>query len=137
MGTPVAAYHCKESVNPHGENIPPGGWSTEPGNNPNSPCNPDGFCTLDGPVPTAGHVVEIFYGYEGNEELWGPFDYGTVVKFTQAPGSEPKMKKIGSTNGQAGAVNCHFIVPGEPYYTVYYDGVKLSWGYCYEPPPPF
>ena len=25
LASPVAAYHCKEDVNPHGDNIPPAG----------------------------------------------------------------------------------------------------------------
>ena len=37
---------CTETVNPHGINVPPAGWSTAPGTNPNSGINDDGFFLL-------------------------------------------------------------------------------------------
>jgi hypothetical protein len=45
--------------------------------------------------------------------VFGPFTAGTVVKWTQAPGAIPTAKKIGSSNGAAGAVTWHIIAKGD------------------------
>lgn len=147
LSVPVSAFNCKETVNPHGDNVPPAGWSTEPGTNPNSGKNPDGFYGIFSNLPfEVGDVqsnglpildVEIWYGYLGDddtEKAFGPFDPAPfvnaetpryVVKFTEAPGVEPEQKLIGSNNGnennngQAGAVSWHFTVPDEPVCSVW------------------
>ncbi|HEX6015069.1 MAG TPA: hypothetical protein VFY87_25390, partial [Geminicoccaceae bacterium] len=63
---------------------------------------------------------------------FGPFDSGTVVKYTQAPGATPTAKKIGSDNGQAGAVTVHITGPDE--LVVVADGGQTIT--CFVPPPP-
>ncbi len=126
---------CIESVNPHGENIPPAGFTTAPGTNPNSGRNPDGFYKLMACCPT----LKIYVTYVGssNLKLFGPFTSGTVIKFTQAPGAEPDMKKIGSENGQADAVTAHITLPNDPVICAFTPaGDFMGCTICYVPPPP-
>ena len=144
---PGADFEFVEGVNPHGGNIPSAGHSTEPGTDHKSGGNPDGFYAILGGLVTdeEDEDIEVFYGYLGNEEAFGPFapvnpaldESGNrqpliVVKFTEAPGAEPKQKLMGSNNsqgkgrenGKGGAVVYHFIVPSEPVCTVYVNGVQ-------------
>lgn len=125
---------CIESVNPHGQTIPPAGFTTAPGINPNSGRNPDGFYKLTACCPT----LKVYASYVGstNLKLFGPFSSGIVVKFTEAPGAKPQQKKIGSTNGQAGAVSYHFILPNDALISVFDNGTLISSTVCYVPPPP-
>ena len=125
--TPASAHvpQCTEYVNPHGENIPPAGSTTLPG--PKGGQNEDGFYLIGSNVGTPVTVVDLATGAE-----FGPYDSGTVVKYTQAPGKTPSENKIGSTNGQAGAVLVHITGQGDM-------GVKSIDGAiqsCLVPPPP-
>jgi hypothetical protein len=115
---------CSETVNPHGQNVPPAGL-TLPG--PNGGQNPDGFYQVGSNVGTPVWVVDL-----GSGTVFGPYDSGTNVKYTQAPGATPSAKTIGSTNGQAGAVYVHITGTGDM-------GVKSVDGTvidCLVPPPP-
>lgn len=125
---------CTESVNPSGKNIPPAGWSTEPGTNPNSGKNPDGFYKLGPDCPSS--VVCISYvGAEGSCVTTVPS--GVTVKFTEAPGiSAPMIKKMGSANGKAWHVYAHIILPADPVITVMYNCEFICASICPVPPPP-
>ena len=143
---PVLACECEEWVNPHGANIPPAGWSTLPGDNPNSGKNPDGFYRIKSQNPAAG--MKIYFSWVGNTGApLGPFDFQAIpaglpkhatdgandgflsqftVKFTEAPGATPSAKLIGSNNGQgngqAGAVMLHVTLPADPLWRTTFEG---------------
>jgi hypothetical protein len=53
------------------------------------------------------------------------------VKYTEANGATPEVKKIGSDNGQAGAVDFHIKGTGD--LVVVSDGIRAT---CPVPPPP-
>ena len=125
--SPAFAHNpqCREYVNPHGQNIPPAGSTTLPG--PNGGQNEDGFYQIGSDVGTQVFVVDL-----GSGTVFGPYASGTVVKYTQAPGSTPSAKTIGSVNGQAGAVEVHITGTGDM-------GVRSIDGNtvdCLVPPPP-
>ena len=119
---------CRETTNPHGQNIPPAGFTTSPGTNPHSGQNDDGFYVLG----TNTGRDRIFVLDAGSGTIFGPFAPGTEIKYTQAPGATPGQKKIGSTNGQAGAVLWHITGTGDAF-AFSGDGVRVP---CRVPPPP-
>ncbi len=125
--SPASAHipQCVETVNPHGQNTPPAGSTTLPG--PNGGQNEDGFYLISSDVGTAVFVVDL-----GSGTVFGPYPSGTVVKYTQAPGSTPSAKPIGSDNGQAGAVEVHITGTGDMGVRSI-DGNTIS---CLVPPPP-
>ena len=96
---------CTETVNPHGQNVPPAGSTTLPG--PRGGINDDGFYEVGADVGTD----VILRDTDGN--VFGVFDSGTKVKYTEANGAEPSVKKIGSANGQAGAIDFHITGTGD------------------------
>src|SRR3954469_12849830 len=102
LAAPAAAHHpaCVEDVNPHGQNVPPAGSTTLPG--PNGGQNEDGFYKI-----SSDTGVQVFVVDQGSGTVFGPYPSGSTIKYTQAPGSTPSEKKIGSDNGQAGAVITH------------------------------
>jgi hypothetical protein len=114
---------CEESVNPHGQNVPPAGSSTLPGSQGGQ--NEDGFYRIGTDVGTSVTVVT-------GGVTFGPFPSGSVVKYTQAPGATPTSKTIGSSNGQAGAVIVHITGPDE----LVVRAVDGSTTTCLVPPPP-
>jgi len=126
-------------VNPHGKNIP-GKNRTKNGPTPGK--NPDGFyeiCVEDicdeFPVMYVG-TEEFIVGVSDPEDFF-VLEGCVVIKFTEAPGAAPSCKKIGSSNGQAGAVTWHITLPTDPVITA----VDLSGNttVCYDclvPPPP-
>jgi len=118
---------CDETTNPHGKTIPPAG-QTEPGTNPKSGQNPDGFYVIG---TTSGEDI-VFVEDGGSGTIFGPFSVGTKIKYTQAPGATPEEKKIGSENGQAGAVEVHITGTGDAF-VFSGDGVRVP---CLVPPPP-
>jgi hypothetical protein len=125
LGASTASAHvpfCTESVNPHGQNTPPAGSTTLPG--PNGGQNEDGFYKIGSDFGTDVFVVT-------GGTTFGPFASGTVVKYTQAPGSTPTSKTIGSEHGQAGAVTVHITGPDE-LVVVSIDGNRTT---CFVPPP--
>ena len=126
VGVGSASAHfptCEESVNPHGQTTPPAGSTTLPG--PNGGQNDDGFYRIGSDAGTDVFVVT-------GGVTFGPFSSGTVVKYTQAPGATPSSKKIGSSNGQAGAVTVHITGPDELVVRSI-DGSTIT---CFVPPPP-
>jgi hypothetical protein len=130
---------CVESVNPHGKNIPPAGSTTLPG--PKGGKNEDGFYQLFA-VDNQDPEPRIMVGCRNCAGLYpgilpfGPFPSGTVIKFTEAPGAIPSMKKIGSDKGQASSVAWHITLPGEP--VVFAIDASGNWAAfpCFVPPPP-
>lgn len=166
VASPALATECEEWVNPHGGNVPPAGWSTLPGDNPNSGKNPDGFYRIKAHQdPGVNEVWFSYVGYEGptvqggpTGALFGPFYMEAipdslpkhagegandgwisqfVFKVTEAPGAAPSVKKIGSINGQAGAVAIHIRVPADVIWMVRFsDGGVVTGDCCVVPPPP-
>src|SRR5262245_41790391 len=89
LAAPAQAHQpfCQETVNPHGQNVPPAGSTTLPG--PNGGQNEDGFYL----VGAAGGTDVILSDTDGN--VFGTFASGTRVKYTEANGATPSVKKIG------------------------------------------
>jgi len=114
---------CVESVNPHGQNVPPAGSTTLPGTQGGE--NEDGFYRIGSDVGSAVTVVT-------GGVTFGPFPSGSTIKYTQAPGATPSATTIGSSNGQAGAVIVHITGPDE-LVVVSIDGSTTT---CFVPPPP-
>ncbi|MET1231352.1 MAG: hypothetical protein ABWY52_00715 [Candidatus Limnocylindrales bacterium] len=129
---PVVA--CREFVNPHGKNIPPAGSTTLPG--PKGGQNEDGFYLLvasDDVWPTASIDIDV----NGLVRPSGsPFRSGDVIKYTQADGADPVSKKIGSENGQAGAVIAHIVSPGDAVVTATDGSGNEASVTCLVPRPP-
>jgi hypothetical protein len=125
---PRAVAGCVETVNPHGQNVPPAGSTTLPG--PRGGQNEDGFYLLTSDPVSAG-VVAID---TGSGTVFGPFPSGTKVKYTQAPGATPDAKKIGSDNGQAGAIDFHITGTGDLAVAPATDPAART--PCLVPPPP-
>jgi hypothetical protein len=126
LAAPAQAHQpfCVETVNPHGQTVPPAGSTTLPG--PNGGQNDDGFYE----VGAAGGTDVILSDTDGN--VFGTFLSGTKVKYTEANGATPSVKKIGSTNGQAGAVDFHITGTGDLVVT----GIEGASVTCFVPPPP-
>ena len=129
-GTPATDQYggtCVEYVNPHGATIPPAG-QTPPGTNPKSGENPDGFYQIGSTDGSQVYVIDTATGTK-----YGPYDNGTVIKYTEANGADPKTLTIGSTTGQAGAVQVHIFGQGDPAVQSVNGG---SLTVCLVPPPP-
>jgi hypothetical protein len=127
LAAPAQAHvaFCTETVNPHGENVPPAGSTTLPG--PRGGINDDGFYKVGTDLGTDVTLQDT----DGN--VFGVFPSGTKVKYTEANGAEPEVKKIGSQNGQAGAVDFHITGTGD-LVVVPVDGGSSAT--CPVPPPP-
>lgn len=84
---PVA--ECAEGANPGGNTVPPAGKHDKSGR------NPDGFFLL---TATDNYDftsdLEIFVLDTGSGTVFGPFESGTVIKYTQASGP-PSQKQMG------------------------------------------
>lgn len=145
MPRPASAHvpFCTQCVNPHGKNIPPAGSDQTciPGAKtaPNAGQNPDGFFQV-GTIFAGGtpNDVELFDGCPGNGgggtgQSFGVFPTPTNIKYTEANGATPSISKIGSTNGQAGAVQ--FKLKGQGDLFVCEAGTS-NCVCCQVPPPP-
>jgi hypothetical protein len=126
LAAPAQAHKafCVETVNPHGQNVPPAGSTTLPG--PKGGINDDGFYKVGTDSGTAVTLRDT----DGN--VFGVFPSGTKVKYTEANGAEPSVKKIGSDNGQAGAIDFHITGTGD-LVVVSREGNSVT---CPVPPPP-
>ena len=116
---------CVEGTNPHGKNVPKA-----------TNQNPDGFYLL-----TAEDNVDpnpqLFVVDSETGEIFGPFDSGTTIKYTEANGASRSEKKIGSTNGKAGAVMWHLTGKGDALLVaVDASGNVSEVAECLVPPPP-
>lgn len=114
---------CLETVNPHGDKVPPGK-------------NPDGFYEL-----TATDAVDpdpqIFVVDSGSSTVFGPFSSGTKIKYTEDSDAVPTQKKMGSGKGQAGAIDWHIIGNGDAaVFAVDFSGNQADPVACLVPPPP-
>jgi hypothetical protein len=114
---------CEETTNPSGKNVP-------------KSKNEDGFYML-----TATDLVDpdpqIYVMDSGSGTVFGPFASGTQIKYTEAPGAPPKMQKMGSSNGKAGAIDWHIIGNGDAcVYAVDASGNQAECVECLVPPPP-
>lgn len=136
---------CVETVNPHGQTVPPAGSTTLPG--PRGGQNEDGFYQLQAIGGEA--FVQIFVLDKGKDNIPGTTDdtvfpsappgfaHGTNIKYTEANGATPNMKKMGSGSGQAGAIAAHITGNGDAgVFTVYPDGTRSGVVQCHVPPPP-
>lgn len=125
---------CVESVNPHGNTIP--GEDRDNNGKGKNNVNPDGFYEITA-TDICDAEPDIYIGTVDDPYMFGPFLSGVVVKFTDAPGAEPQMKKIGSTDGQADAVKYHITLPGDPIVTVVDNSGNIATcTNCLVPPPP-
>jgi hypothetical protein len=143
---------CVQCVNPHGHTIPSAGSlpTCTIGSIPTTNAfkageNPDGFFlvgTTNGEEGAAcgsgtSDVVLIDLGTGLTFAGPGPgsdFFNGTTIKYTQAPGTKfPDVDKIGSTNGQAGAVEFHLKGAGDLEVCSVEDKTCIT---CLVPPPP-
>ena len=121
------AVSCLESVNPHGNNIPPAGSTTLPGGKGGQ--NEDGFyrlIALDAVDPNP----QIFVGTAATPLLFGPFASGTTVKITEAPGATPSIKPM------AGAVTAHITLNADALITALDASGGAASVACLVPPPP-
>ncbi len=125
---------CREYVNPHGDKIPPAGSTTLPGAKGGQ--NEDGYYLLeasDDVWPTASIDIDV----NGLVRPSGsPFRSGDVIKYTQADGADPSSKKIGSANGEAGAVVAHIVSPGDAVITATDGSGNSASVTCLVPRPP-
>ncbi|MEN8114923.1 MAG: hypothetical protein ABFS21_11125, partial [Actinomycetota bacterium] len=129
---PLAA--CLPGPNPHGDKIPPAGWSSLPGAKGGQ--NEDGFYDL-----AASDAVDpdpdVFVVDEVTGHVFGPYPAGTKIKWTQAPGATPTERPMGSVKGQAGAVAWHLTGQGDMLiYAVDASGNSSSPLVCLVPPLP-
>lgn len=122
---------CLESTNPSGK-IPPA-----PANGGQAQ-NPDGFYELSAEDDVwADAALEVFVVDTGSGTVFGPFDVGTIIKYTEDQFAVPEMKKIGSDKGKADAVTWHIIGNGDAaLYAVDGSGNQSSNAMCLVPPPP-
>lgn len=124
---------CIETVNPNGQTVPPAGSTTLPGSKGGQ--NEDGFYQLlgrDNVDPNVKIYVTDIYG----SGPFGVFASGDNVKITEAKGATPTMKKIGSTNGEAGAVLMHITLNGDAVVTATDAAGNKTSVTCLVPPPP-
>ena len=117
---------CLETTNPHGKNTPPAGSTTLPG--PKGGQNEDGFY-LVGAEDNLDPDVEIFVNG------FGPYSSGDKLKVTEAPGTTPSEKKMGSSNGQAGEIVAHLILDSDPVMSAVDDAGNKTEVSCLVPPP--
>jgi len=130
VGQRFSCGACVESVNPHGQTVPPAGSTTLPGRK--GGINEDGFYTVLGVAGASTYFVN---------GVFGPFPTGSTVKITEAPGtpSPGTIKLMGSNNGgsgnngQANAVIAHITLPSDPVFTLVFPSGTIS---CLVPPPP-
>jgi hypothetical protein len=116
---------CEQGTNPHGKTIPPAANQ-----------NPDGFYQLlseDNVDPDP----QIFVIDSETGMIFGPYPSGTTIKWTEANGASPSEKKIGSGNGQAGAVTVHLKGQGDALVVAVDASGNVSDAVaCLVPPPP-
>jgi len=111
---------CVETVNPHGNNVPPAK-------------NEDGFFemlaqdSLD--TDPQVFVVDTVSGF-----VFGPFSSGSKMKYTQAPGVSPSIDPMAGPNS---AVDWHIKGQGDAaVYSVDSAGNRSESVSCLVPPPP-
>jgi len=117
---------CKETVNPHGQTTPPAGSTTLPGTE--GGINEDGFYKVGTDQGTKVRLKDT----DGN--VFGVFNSGIKVKYTEAEGATPSVKKMGSFDGaQASGIDFHITGTGDLVVVPVDGGTKAI---CPVPPPP-
>ncbi len=124
---------CIETTNPHGKTIPPAGSTTLPGSKGGQ--NEDGFYQLLG-TDLIDPSVEIWITDTNGSGPFGPFVSGDKVKITESDDAIPVSEKMGSTNGQAGAIAAHLILNGDAIMIGIDDTGNAARTLCLVPPPP-
>ena len=129
---------CVETVNPHGNRVPPAGSTTLPG--PKGGQNEDGFYELNA-IDNLDPNPEIFVRDTGSGVVFGPFFSGDKVKYTEDADAIPESKKIGSAggsnNGKSDAIAAHIIGTGDmEIFAVDASGNTSEAAACLVPPPP-
>ena len=131
---------CIETVNPHGKTVPPAGSTTLPGAKGGQ--NEDGFYLLlasqDKDLPAS---PEVWVEDTGSGTLFGPFQTGNRIKYTEANGATPSSKKIGSTAvdnaGKSDAIAAHITGAGDAaVFAIATGGEASAKVFCRVPPPP-
>lgn len=136
VDTTVPEGFCLETHNPSGKNVP-----RSPGKGGQGQ-NQDGFYELGGADDVFGGAdLEVFVTDTGSGHVFGPFPVGTTVKYTEAPGTTPKVKAMGANNGkgkgQGGAVDYHIWGNGDASLTVVDGSGNTSTAVpCLVPPAP-
>jgi hypothetical protein len=133
--TTAPVVGCVESVNPHGNNIP--GENRGKNGKDKRNINPDGFYELSA-TDICDAEPDLWIGTVDNPYLFelDTVDGSVVVKLTEAQGAVPSCKKIGSSNGQAGAVSYHITLPSDPVVTAVDESDNVTSCTCLVPPPP-
>lgn len=112
---PVAT--CEPTNNPAGDTVPPA-------------TNEDGFFVL-GATDSDGSSPEIYVDDDASDALFGPFEPGTKIKLTQAPGKTPSIK------AGPGDIDWHITTKGDAnVYAVDPAGNQSDVVTCYVPPKP-
>ena len=126
---------CNETVNPHGGTVPPAGSTTLPG--PMGGQNEDGFYELLASDAVWPDDALVLWLTDEAGNVFGPFSVGDKIKYTESEEEAPVQKKIGSANGQAGAVSYHIIGVGDVVLTAIDGSGNVSDPVaCLVPPPP-
>jgi len=135
VDTTAPVVECVESVNPHGNNVP--GENRSKNDKDKRNINPDGFYELSA-TDICDAEPDLWIGTVDDPYLFklDTVDGSVVVKFTEAPGAVPSCKKIGSSNGQAGAVSFHITLPSDPVVTAVDLAGNVTSCTCLVPPPP-
>ncbi len=128
----VVAATCVETENPHGNNKP-----VAPGNGGQGQ-NQDGFYQIGS---TSGEAVFVLD--DGSGAVFGPFDDGTEIKYTEDDDAVPSSQAMGANNGagsngnnQGNDTDFHIIGNGDAL-VVYIDGFgNVTVTACLVPPPP-
>jgi hypothetical protein len=124
---------CLPTVNPHGNNVPPAPGEGGQGQ------NQDGFYELlatDNLVDDCA-PLELFVTDTGSGIVFGPYDVGTKIKYTEDADAIPEAKKMGSGKGKAKAIDWHIIGNGDARLTaVDQSGNTSAPVMCLVPPPP-
>lgn len=121
---------CDPTVNPHGNNKP-----TAPGQGGQGQ-NQDGYYQLNTSDPTLNCEVTLSVMDEDGYVFPGPFNPGDNIKYTQDDDIPQEQKKIGSGQGQAGAVVWHLIGHGDLQVTATDTSGNQSFASCLVPEPP-
>lgn len=117
---------CDPTVNPHGKKEPQA---------PGTGQNEDGFYQLNAEDPVLDCPVVLTVTDGDGYVFPGPFAPGDNIKYTQAS-SPQQQKKIGSAQGQAGAVLWHLIGHGDLSVTGTDTSGNSATAMCLVPPPP-
>jgi hypothetical protein len=124
---------CLPTVNPHGNKIPPAPGEGGQGQ------NQDGFYELlaEDNLVADCDPLQLWVTDTGSGVVFGPFDVGTKIKYTEDADATVEIKKMGSGKGKAGAIDWHIIGNGDAALTaVDPAGNESSPAMCLVPPPP-